>query len=203
MDKKNTKYEMRTKSGLDFYVVASAFQKAVRRCDVQQAMYFGTELFISGYDEYAWSRIIIMVSEDIGIAEPQLPSQIHALYEFYQLLKKKKNKHVPERLQFIHAINLIARSQKSRMVDNYLGMYFDKRDLLGKVEIPDHVYDMHTIKGKIMKRGNDHFFEHAAFINNCPTHLQEEEYMLRDHMQKIWSENNKPSEVNIEQIELF
>jgi replication-associated recombination protein RarA len=202
MDSKN-KYKMTTKSGLDFYVVASAFQKAVRRCDVQQAMYWGTELYISGYDEYAWSRIIIMVSEDIGIAEPNMPAQIYSLYEFYSMLKKKKNKHTPERLQFIHAINLIARSRKSRLVDNYLGMYFDKRNVHGQPEIPDYVYDMHTMKGKILKRGNDHFFEHSALINNCPESLQEEEYALRDHMQKVWSKDDyRPSENDDAQTQL-
>ena len=73
------KYEMRLNSGMNFYHVASAYQKCVRRGMEHEALWFGTELYMSGYEEYAWFRLRVMVSEDIGLANPTLPAQVDAL----------------------------------------------------------------------------------------------------------------------------
>ena len=74
-------YEMKTKSGLDFYTCSSAFQKFIRRGSEHEALWFGTELYISGYDEYVWFRMKVIVSEDIGLANPNIVCQINSLYQ--------------------------------------------------------------------------------------------------------------------------
>ncbi len=202
-------YEMKTVSGLDFYVCSSAFQKFVRRGLEHEALWYGTELYMSGYDEYVWGRIRIIVSEDIGLANPMLLAQIDSLYSTYTDLKKKKNKHQPEKLQFIHAIMLIARSPKSRLVDNKVSYYFDLRNSNPQPEIPDYVYDMHTLTGKIKGRGNDHFYEEAALINNVGDIT--EEFSFRDMVWELYKEKDRlkktPKSSNDEreetQIKLF
>ena len=170
-------YKLQTIGGHSFYTVASAIQKYVRRGDEHLALYWFTELFMSGFDGYAWKRIKVMVSEDVGLANPQLPAQIHALHQTYLDMKKEKNKHAPEKLPFVHAVLLLTRSAKSRIVDNLLCQYFDLRNNLPVPEFDDFVYCLHTIEGKRKGRGNKHFYEEAAFINN-DTML--EEYDVRD-----------------------
>lgn len=170
-------YKLQTVSGHSFYTVASAIQKYVRRGDEHKALYWFSELFMSGFDNYAWKRIRVMVSEDIGLANPELPAQIHALYQNYLEMKKEKNKHAPEKLPFIHAVLLIVRSPKSRIVDNLLCQYFDLRNNMPTPEFDDYVYCLHTIEGKKKGRGNKHFYEDAATITND---IMPEEYDVRD-----------------------
>jgi replication-associated recombination protein RarA len=172
-------YNLQTVGGHSFYTVASAIQKYVRRGDEHKALYWFSELFISGFDAYAWKRIKVMVSEDIGLANPDLPAQIHSLHQTYLEMKKEKNKHSPEKLPFIHAVLLLVRSPKSRIVDNLLCQYFDLRENLEVPAFDDYVYCLHTIEGKKKGRGNRHFYEDAAKITND---IMPEEYEVRDRV---------------------
>jgi replication-associated recombination protein RarA len=47
-------FKLRTRNGYDFYEVASALQKSIRRNDVVVAAFFGVELWQSGYGNYVW-----------------------------------------------------------------------------------------------------------------------------------------------------
>ena len=53
---------LHTKRGYDFGEVASAFQKAIRRGDARLAGYWGLELYDSGFREYVWKRLFIILS---------------------------------------------------------------------------------------------------------------------------------------------
>jgi len=154
-----------TQKGYFFFEVSSAFQKSIRRGDENQAMYWAVELYMSNYDEYLWKRIRIITSEDIGLAEPFLAATITALYQNYTDQKKKNGDNREERLFLIHAVLLLARAKKSRLVDytlmNYFMSYNDTR-----FEIPDYALDKHTLKGKMMKRGVDHFFTVGCHLEN-------------------------------------
>ena len=58
-----------TKRGYDFYEVASAFQKAIRRGDGRMAGYWALELYDTSefnWRGYVWKRIHIIASEDIA-----------------------------------------------------------------------------------------------------------------------------------------
>ena len=94
-------------------------------------------MYLTGYDEYAWKRLRIMASEDVGPAEPNLPATIEALYHTYTDLKKKKDEtHAPQRLQFVHAVILLATARKNRIVDHALIHHFGNHATL-KRDIPD------------------------------------------------------------------
>ena len=49
-------YDLRTQRGYDFYEVASALQKSIRRGDAKLAGYMALELF-PRYAEYCWKRL--------------------------------------------------------------------------------------------------------------------------------------------------
>jgi len=185
-------YKLETIGGHSFYTVASAIQKYVRRGDEHKALYWFSELFMSGFDNYAWKRIKVMVSEDVGLANPMLPAQIHALYQTYVEMKKEKNKHCPEKLPFVHAVLLLVRSPKSRIVDNLLCQYFDLRNNIQTPEFDDYVYCLHTIEGKKKGRGNRHFYEEAATITND---VMPDEYEIMDKVAQQYYDRdarNKP-----------
>lgn len=161
-------YLVKTVNGHLLPEVVSAFQKAIRRGSVDDALYWGVDMFLTGYAEYAWKRMRIMVSEDVGpLGNPLLPAVIQALYQTYTDLAKKKDKaHNPERLQFVHAIILLATSPKNRITDHALIHHFERHAEL-KREIPDYALCKHTIRGKRMGRGIDHFFQEAGLLENA------------------------------------
>jgi replication-associated recombination protein RarA len=180
------RFNTKTLSGHDLSEVASAFQKAIRLGLEDEALHWGVELDLSGFSEYAWKRIRIITSEDIGLAEPTLPAQVYALYEnWLDQRKKQDKKHAPERLFFIHAILLLVRAKKSRIVDHALISYYGTHQ---KREIPDYALDRHTWKGRRMGRGVKHFFEEGAHLSNRSDLVDEYEEHARETMLRAESE---------------
>ena len=181
------RFNVSTVGGHELSEVASAFQKAIRRGLEDEALHWGVELDLSGFSEYAWKRMRIMTSEDVGLAEPHLPAQVYALYENWcDQRKKQDKKHAPERLFFIHAILLLVRAKKSRIVDHALITYYGNHT---KREIPDYAKDKHTWAGRRMGRGVKHFFDEGIALGNRSELLDEYEErarqtLLRDEQDK-------------------
>lgn len=169
------RFELKTSKGYCFFEASSAFQKAIRRGDEDTAMYFAVEFFNSGKGEYAWKRLKIMSSEDVGLAEPNIPSNIQALYEMYSVQAKKKDeKHAPERLFLTHAVLMLCRAKKSRLIDWTLIHYWENHPQRS-MPIPDYAYDKHNAKGRMMGRGLDHFYLEGTLLNNHELQPGEEE----------------------------
>lgn len=162
--------ELPTVGGYHMGEVASALQKCLRRGEEDEALFWATELDLSGYGEYAFKRLRIIASEDVGLGEPDAASIVRSLYENFDDMKKKKDPHKPERLFLVHAVMYLARARKSRAVDNAcVHFYLGSRP---KREIPDVALDKHTRRGRQLGRGFDHFFTEGAQIANentaCP-----------------------------------
>jgi replication-associated recombination protein RarA len=157
-------FRLATKKGYAFFEVSSAFQKAIRRAEEREALYWTVELFNSGFDEYLWKRIRVIVSEDVGLAEPNMPANIEALYNTYTALKKKSDENKkPHRLPLIHAVCMLCRARKSRLIDwKVISLWAQHDD--HKREIPDYAYDKHNNKGRRMGRGVEHFFEEGTML---------------------------------------
>lgn len=154
-----------TTNGYDFGEVASALQKSLRRGLEEDALYWAVELDLSGYGEYVWKRLRVVCSEDIGIAEPLLPAVIQSLYTTWAEIRKKTKgtSQTSERLMLVHAILLLSRAQKSRLVD-HANIFFYR--MTERREIPDWALDKHTGRGKRMGRGFDHFFTESTRMAN-------------------------------------
>ncbi len=168
------KKQILTTNGYDLFEVSSAFQKAIRRGDEQQALTWATELWNSGYQKYGWKRMAIMVSEDVGMGEPQAPSVFKSLLDLYTYFTQMRNE--TGKLQFYHAVLYLVKCRKSRYVDLIIAKYeyqFEMDD--GSIEIPDYAFDMHTRKGKRMGRGLEHFYDEGMIINNANKVEGEEE----------------------------
>ena len=158
-------YQRLTKKGYDFYEVASAFQKSIRRGLLEEAMYWGIELYESSYAEYAWKRMVIMASEDVGLGEPSCIVQIMALKQSYDFLELRHDQGA-KKLPFTQAIVVLVKSRKSRFVDHAITVYWQQNREEMK-PIPDWAFDMHTRKGKAMGRGLSYFYKESCLIANA------------------------------------
>ena len=157
-------YAQHTIRGYSAPEVVSALQKSIRRSDQERAAYWAVELDRSGFGAHAWNRLLIIVSEDIGLSDPHMPATIRALYETWKEAKARRSAHHPERLMLVHAALLLARAKKSRMVDHATCGHYGINDRL--YEIPDEALDMHTARGRGMGRGLEHWYAEAAVITN-------------------------------------
>ena len=82
--------EMKTPGGYRNSEVTSALQKSIRRGLEEEALFWGSELDLAGYGAYAWKRLRIIASEDIGLADPGVCVQVRTLYENW--VEQRKNK---------------------------------------------------------------------------------------------------------------
>ena len=161
-----SKYELKTRKGYDFFEVSSAFQKSIRRGLEEDAMYWAVELFNSNYVEYVWKRLRIMASEDVGLAQPGIAAEIQALYQHHKLqAAKKEDKNQPERLFLTHAVLLLSRAPKSRLVDHVLIAQWQLHEHV-HLPIPDFALDKHNEAGRRLGRGWKHFFEEGTQLEN-------------------------------------
>ena len=94
----------------------SAMQKSIRRNDMESAYFFA--LKVEEFNpKMLWNRLQIIVSEDIGNANPSLPSTFETLRKWYfdELDKGKSGV-----LYLAHIISLMTVGGKSRDSDNLI-----------------------------------------------------------------------------------
>lgn len=139
--------------------VTSWLQKSIRRGNEDDALYAAAELDLYGAPEHVWHRLFVICSEDIGLAESGLLTDIEVLHRKWQQFRGN-----PEaRLFMIHAVMLLCRGRKSRLVLHGTNWaYLDRT----RREIPDYAFDMHSATGKKLGRGIDHFLEEGAHLEN-------------------------------------
>jgi replication-associated recombination protein RarA len=169
--------------------VVSALQKAIRRGLEDDALYWAVELDESGWGEYCWSRLFVILSEDCGLAAPGLAAEVRALYENWHLLRKRgrgrssgrATSQGAERLPLIHAVLLLARTSKSQIVVNAAiwHTHLAQSGIRSK-EVPDIAIDKHTLAGKKRGRGWAHFFDESSLLADRETDELSSEPVLPD-----------------------
>ena len=145
-------YDLRTQRGYDFYEVASALQKSIRRGDVKLAGYMALELF-PRYAEYCWKRLLTISAED---CHGLVTQEIKALYDSFHVVNKgKRGEELKGRIFISKAVIILC---KQLLSDEEIERAFEEARS-ERMEIPDYVYDCHTRKGKAMGRTKQQFFE--------------------------------------------
>lgn len=195
---------IKTANNYNLDEVVSALQKAIRRGDERQALYWAVEMDKSGFAAYLWRRIFIICSEDIGLAEPNLPAQIMALYQMWEHLTKhsKKNGGQGEPINLFHAVMLLARAKKSRVVCDACVLHYESPEIVERLEIPDYALDQHTGRGRRMKRRLQHFLEEGARLEN-------EDKSIKNPYVEPWTsywlnkEQKKPQENTLFDLEVY
>lgn len=148
----NMRYD---RDGDSHYDILSAFQKSVRGSDVDAALHYLARLIEAGDIISASRRMLVMASEDIGLAYPQAISIVKSCIDSaFQL-------GLPEaRIPLAEAVILLATSPKSNSaicaIDAALA---DIRQ--GKTgDIPQHLKDCHYDGAKKLGRGLTYKYPH-------------------------------------------
>jgi replication-associated recombination protein RarA len=158
-----------TQRGYDIYELLSALQKDIRRGNEYQALFWAVELE-SFNPRMLWNRLRIIASEDISIANPLAPLVIDVLEkEYFDTKNPEKPKKDAYRLFLVHAVLFLARPHKSRIVDDLLNVVYGQiQHEDKKLPIPDYALDMHTLAGKKIGRGLEHFCSEGTKLSNEP-----------------------------------
>ena len=140
----------------------SAVQKCIRRGMIYEACHFAVRLEELN-PSYLWNRLEVIASEDIGVADNSLVLVVAQLRKTYT--EKEAKRKGDGALFLTHAVHALAKSPKSRDNDDLCIVVGNRRKLDGeKLPIPDFALDKHTLRGKKMGRGFEHFFREGAIL---------------------------------------
>ncbi len=161
--------KLQTGQGYPFDEVASALQKSIRRGLELDAMYWAAEME-TRYPDYLWKRLQVISVEDIGIADMQVVLYVAEMRRLYQELKKEYDKTPKKRSRSFrmalgNAILALCRATKSRIGDEFQIVIYGRREEGWKAEVPDYALDMHTSRGRGMKRGPSHFWTEGVRLD--------------------------------------
>lgn len=159
--------QLMTKRGYVLLEVASALQKAIRRSDARLAGYWAIELFESGYQAYAWRRLLTVSAEDCwGV----ITHEIESLYRSWEIIHKQKPG--GGRIFLSKATILLAMARKCRDADHLTNLVYDPKaindqELEAALDearkqpeaIPEYAFDCHTSAGKRAGKTIEMFFQ--------------------------------------------
>jgi replication-associated recombination protein RarA len=158
--------KVRTRHDFAVDEVISAFQKAIRRGELEEATLLAYEMYATSeeLEEYLWHRLQVISVEDVGSGSFLEPVIVDSLYRMHARTPRGRG----DRFLFaVHAIRLLATSTKDRTSDelaNWAAGVMQSGERLP--QIPDHALDMHTRRGRQMGRDLLHFLETGARVNN-------------------------------------
>lgn len=158
-----------TKNRYELDEVVSSLQKSIRRGLEEESLYWAIELAESGYGQYLWRRLGVIVSEDVGLVEPMAPLIINSLAENCKRCTRSWKD--PEMLPIAHAILYLCRCYKNREIDDFIEYLKLKIKKGYHLEVPGWACDEHTKSGrKIMKENkvnlNEKFYLEGCILNN-------------------------------------
>jgi putative ATPase len=168
------------------YDTISAFIKSLRGGDPDAALYWMARMIYSGEDpRFIARRMIILASEDIGLADPQALVVVTAAAQALEWVG------LPEaQYALAEAALYLATAPKS----NSCGAYFE---VLGEIEregitdVPNHLKDT-TRDGKALGHGEGYRYPHEY-----PEHWVAQQYLPQRLQGKHWYE---PGELGYEKV---
>jgi len=136
LDKAAVRYD---RDGDQHYDVVSAFIKSVRGSDVDAALHYLSRMLVAGEDpRFVARRLMILASEDIGMADPTALLTAVAAAQTVQLIG------MPEaQLTLAHATVHLATAPKSNAVTTALGMAMGDIRAGKAGQVPTHLRDGH------------------------------------------------------------
>jgi replication-associated recombination protein RarA len=142
-------YEIKLINDYRFDEVASALQKCIRRNLEYNACYWAFVLHESGYHKYAWKRLLIIASEDVGNANPDAAVLVGTLLQNYQFAISATNRGKNDALVFMfQAIIYLCRSVKTREADSLVNLIRTEHAGGKLLEVPEFALDFHTKRGR-------------------------------------------------------
>lgn len=155
--KKSLKFD---KSDDNHYDILSAFQKSIRGSDENAALHYLARLIEGGDIKSAIRRLLVIASEDIGLAYPQAASIVNSLCNSALMLG------LPEaRIPLAEAVILLATSPKSNSVICAIDEAISDIKNKDCGDIPLNLKDAHYQGASKLGRGLTYKYPHS-FENN-------------------------------------
>ena len=155
--KSNMRYD---RDGDAHYDILSAFQKSIRGSDENAALHYLARLLEGGDLASICRRLLVIASEDIGLAYPQAASIVKSCVDSSLQLG------LPEaRIPLAQAVILLATAPKSNSVVCAIDAAIEKVRTGEYDDIPDHLKDSHYAGAAKMGRGAEYKYPHS-YENN-------------------------------------
>ncbi len=156
------------KEGDNHYDVVSAFIKSMRGSDVDASLYWLHTMIEAGEDpEFIARRMIVLASEDIGLADSQALVVAVAAFQALQVVG------LPEAaFALAHATIYLASAPKSNSVTLAMGKAKTAVGGHPSAEVPAHLRDAHYAGASKLGHGSDYVYPH-----NYPGHHVAQRYL--------------------------
>lgn len=166
------------RDGDGHYDVLSALQKSIRGSDPDAGLHYLARLLEVGDLISACRRLMVIASEDVGLAYPQAVSLVKACIDSANMLG------LPEaRIPLAQAVILLATAPKSNSaicgIDAALSDV--KRGKTG--EVPAHLKDAHYKGAETLGRGLSYQYAH-----NFPNHYVKQQYLPEELSGRVYYE---------------
>jgi replication-associated recombination protein RarA len=168
------------------FICVSALQKFIRRGMEREAQEVAAEMIYTSKPFTSWvcKRLQVISHEDVGLAAPELIQLVRTCCEQAKEWWDAKSEDQGLAAMVIGtAIRALCRAKKSREGDHFqcaVGfplLFGDK-----VFEIPEWVYDKHSIQGRKLGRGIDYFREVSAVLSPAPA----EKDAYEDEAYRLW-----------------
>lgn len=174
-------------------VLISALQKFIRRCDLNGALYTA-QLLCNDNNDYQrwhrlWRRLIVISSEDIGIAQK-------GVFKYLQKQLIKINTNKESRLFLtLNAVKTLAYAKKSRLTDHaviYYGQKIASDNNTTNLDLYDIIYKNPIDEAKLLYYITYMYIKDRKLIKDCWKAIRNictdtEEF---DNIYFAWEENN-------------
>jgi len=160
----NMRYD---RDGDQHYDILSALQKSIRGSDPDAAIHYAARLIEAGDIISLSRRLLVIASEDVGLAYPQAVPIVKACVDSAMQLG------LPEaRIPLAEAVILLATSPKSN--SSYLAMDAALTDVRnsGALDFPRHLQNKHLDGEGAAVKG-----QHYLYPHNYPNHWVEQQYL--------------------------
>ena len=171
----------------EHYDVLSAFIKSIRGSDVDAGLYWLARMLTAGEDPRLIARrLVILASEDVGMADPQglvIADAAARAVEFVGM---------PEaQLNLAHAVTYLAAAPKSNSVTTALGAAMqDVRDQPAGA-VPPHLRDSHYPGAAKLGHGDGYVYPHDE-----PDGWVRQQYRPDDHDDRYWRPTGRGGDVD-------
>ena len=173
--KSNMRYD---RDGDEHYDILSAFQKSIRGSDENAALHYAARLMTAGDLTSLCRRLLVVASEDVGLAYPMAVSIVKSCVDSALQLG------LPEaRIPIAEAIILLCTAPKSNSAYNAINSAMDdiQKGMAGA--IPRQLQNMHFDGDDAEVKGQDYKYPH-----DFPNHYVKQQYLPDNLKDKVYYE---------------
>ncbi|SMO76226.1 replication-associated recombination protein A [Fodinibius sediminis] len=170
-------------TGDEHYHFASAFIKSMRGSDPDAALYWMASMLEGGEDpNFLFRRMLILASEDVGLADPHALSVVNAAHDAFTKCG------MPEGLYFLaHACIYLSLAPKSNSTGAIFSVQSEVRNN-GTGPVPAHLRDKTANSKQSRYLGVENASDDYVYPHSHDYHWAPQQYLPEEVREKSWYE---------------